>query len=204
MSECVKDALIFAQHIIIALDCLEEARAMQSIFSQEKYESQYKIAPHFYSTAYHAMLFQCQMEIAKLFDEGGHGAPYTFDRFKNKLCKSNEIGPSYIENYKLKKRIADKDLQAIKSRRNGYLAHSDEKYFDKPQILFSNEPVNSEAIKSLLLAMLTICNRVIFNSADYGPVHLYSTYNGDDFVKIFGCKTWYEQDAENYLDAKKR
>lgn len=71
MGEYVKDASIFAQHIIIALDCLEEARAMQSIFSQEKYESQYKIAPHFYSTTYHALLFQCQMEIAKLFDEGG-------------------------------------------------------------------------------------------------------------------------------------
>ena len=197
MSEYAKDASIFAQHIIIALDCLEEARAMQSIFWQEKYESQYKIAPHFYSTAYHALLFRCQVEIAKLFDENS----YRFAQFKNDLCRAKEIELSDCEEYTLREKIADKDLKAIRNRRNKVLAHSDKEYFNNPKELFDNEPVNLETIKPLLLTMLKICNRVIFNSSEYGPANLYSTYNGDDFVKLFGVKTWYEHDMEKHLHA---
>jgi len=63
-----QDARIFAQHIVIAIDCLDQSRAMVKIFCDPKFSSRYKDAPHFFRTAYHAMRFRFEIEIDKLFD----------------------------------------------------------------------------------------------------------------------------------------
>lgn len=88
-----QDACIFAQHIVIAIDCLDQSRAMDKIFSDPEFSSRYKDAPHFFRTAYHAMRFRFEIEVDKLFDPKSK----SFGSFKNRLIQNNMKKNSILE-----------------------------------------------------------------------------------------------------------
>lgn len=201
MDEYAERASMFAQRIVVALDCLEEARAMQKIFVQEKFRTQYQTAPHFYLTAYFAMLFRFQVDVAKLFDN--KTGTYSFECFKNELARAGKIKTQDAYEFKHKKDIADDDLTELRKRRNTFFAHTDKKYFNDPQCVFRNHPVSFDNIKQLLQIMLKICNQVIWDSSQHGSPCLYSTYNGDDFVKLFGYTTQSEKETEEFFNLLK-
>ena len=46
------DACIFAQHIVTAIDCADQSRAMVRMFCDPCNSPKYKIAPHFFRTTY--------------------------------------------------------------------------------------------------------------------------------------------------------
>lgn len=92
----LSDADIFAQHIVSAIDCLDQSNAMDRIFSDPKYLGAYREAPRFYRTAYLAMLFRAEMEVCKLFDQKGK----SFDSFKNELARNGLLRTDNGRDYK--------------------------------------------------------------------------------------------------------
>ena len=81
-----QDACIFAQHIVVAVDCMDQSRAMNKMFCNPSFSANYRIAPHFFRTAYHALRFRFEIEVSKLFDQKGK----SFDSFKNDLVRNRE------------------------------------------------------------------------------------------------------------------
>jgi len=189
------DARIFAQHIVIALDCINECKAMNQIFGEEKLTDLYKTAPVFFKTAYQAMRFRYQIETVTLFDNKG----CNFDEFKNSVSKKKLISPQYIEHYRQCRKIAEGELNNLHSRRNKVLAHSDREFFSTPDIFIEENPVDVQKIKALLLSMLKICNAVILHCTENGSAQLHSTAFGDDFVKLIGRKTEADIIADKFL-----
>lgn len=183
----LENASIFAAHIVVALDCLEEARAMNRIFSQEKYQSHLKTAPNFFKTAYHAMLYRFQMEVALLFEENSN--VISFLQFKNQLAQDHIIGKEQIEKFKSAYKDSKAVLGDISKKRNKYLAHLDKQYFNAPGPFIYYDMVDFDKLESLLRCMLYICNYVIMMSTKKGIARIQTTRNGDDFVKLFGYLT---------------
>lgn len=181
------DACIFAQHIVIALDCLDECRAMNKIFTSSQHKDQYRVARHFYRTAYHAMRYRFHMEVAKLFDS--HRDSEKFDHFKNRVYRAGLIDITDKSKYSELKGNAQKDIEVIKDRRNKIYAHSDKSVFNEPDQYLDEHPFDEEVIETLLHTMLYICNKVIIHLTKDIPAQLFSTNNGDDFVKLFGYET---------------
>lgn len=192
----LEDAYIFAQHIVIALDCLGECKAMNRIFTGE-HKHEYKKAPHFYRTAHQAMIYRFQMEVAKLFDDDNKAK--TFDEYKNLLFKNNVLSSSLSAEYKTLKKQADASLCEIKNLRNKILAHSDKEFFNTHDTFAEQHQYDIDAIEKLLKNMLCICNHVILKFTKEAPAPLFSVYNNDDFVKLFGYTTEAERELERWL-----
>lgn len=194
MSEqLLSDANIFAQHIVIAVDCLDQTRAMDKIFSSPEHSIQYKVAPYFYRTAFHAMRFRLEIEVAKLLDQHGK----SFDSFKNHLSRNGLIAAADLEKYNECLHKAQRDLRSIKNRRNKIHAHSDADYFNAPDIFSEEHPVNWNCVRELLLIMLHICNGVILRLTQEGIAPLRGIGNSDDFVRLFGYETAFEKLCNN-------
>lgn len=189
LEQLMVDADIFAQHIVIAVDCLDQTRAMDKIFSNPEYSAQYRVAPHFYRTAFHAMRYRLEMEIDKLFDQKSK----SFDSFKNNLSRNKLIADPEAEKYKECKHKAQGDLRAISDRRNKIHAHSDAGCFNNPDTFAEEHPVNWDCVRELLLIMLHICNGVILHLAQEGPAPLRGIGNSDDFIRLFGYETEFEK-----------
>lgn len=196
IDQYMDDARMFAQHIVVALDCLSQVQAMDQIFGQKKHQVDYRKAPHFYRTAYHAMLYRFQMEVIKLFDKDGDS--YTFPEFKNILYKNGLLTHQMGDDYEMCHKIAKKDIGAIRTRRNKDLAHPDKEWFNRPEQLYNENPLNFDRIDKLLQVMLLICDKILLQNSEYGPAQLYSTYNGDDFVKLFGYETRDEKETREF------
>lgn len=194
MVELVADAKIFAQHIVVALDCLGEMEAMRNIFTSQEHQEQYKKASHFYFTAYHAMQYRVQMIIANLFDNSGK----SFDTFKNTVCKNTSL--FNFSDYVNKKKAAQQDINAIRTIRNKFLAHPDKAYFNCPETVYDNNPFSFQTIEKLLFSMLCLCNKIILYYDKAVPAQLFSAYNRDDFIKLFGYKTEDDMHLESWLE----
>ncbi len=189
-----QDARIFAQHIVIAIDCLDQSRAMVKIFCDPKFSSRYKDASHFFRTAYHAMRFRFEIEIDKLFDTKSK----SFDSFKNHLIQNNMLSNEAAIAYKNAKREAKRDLKQIHTRRNKIQAHSDAKTFNDPDVFSEEHPFCEDNVRKLLICMLNICNRIIFTYTEIGIAQLYGLGNSDDFVRLFGCETDFDKQNREF------
>lgn len=181
------DACIFAQHIVAALDCLGECRAMNQIFTSPQHKDQYPVARHFYRTAYFAMRFRFHMEVAKLFDSDSHSE--SFPNFKNRAYHAGLIDATDKSKYSELKGNAQKDIDVIEERRNKIYAHSDKCVFNEPDQYLDEHPFDDKTIETLLYTMLFICNKVIIHLTKDIPARLFSADNNDDFIKLFGYET---------------
>lgn len=188
-------ANIFAQHIIKALDCLHEYNAMNTVFEQEENLKQFNIAPHFFLTAYHAMLFRFEIEVCKLFDENS----YSFNNFKNSLIKNNIIQKNEVEKYVVAYNVARNDIKEILNKRNKLNAHSDKDVFLTPDIYAEEHSYKSSNVNRLLYEMLWICNLTIQRQTTDGIPQIKGTDNGDDFLKLFGYETEAEIEYRNFF-----
>ena len=177
----LSDADIFAQHIVSAIDCLDQSNAMDRIFSDPKYLGAYREAPRFYRTAYLAMLFRAEMEVYKLFDQKGK----SFDSFKNELARNGLLRTDNGKDYKDAKKEAKNDIETIRLRRNKVQAHSDAEFFNNPDVFVENHAVQWSNIRNLLDCMLKICDWAIICCTQEGIGQTYSTINSDDFVQLF-------------------
>lgn len=124
--ENYKDAIVLSERILTALKCIYEVEAMNFIFDKDEHKDDWKVAPHFYSTAHQAMIFRFMVEVSKLFDND----TLNFDNFKNKICRANSYEKKIFEEYNLSIKIAKKDIQAIQDRRNKLLAHADNQFLN--------------------------------------------------------------------------
>lgn len=192
------EANIFAQHIVIAIDCLDQSHAMSKIFCDPRFSSRSKDAPHFFWTAYNAMRFRFEIEVNKLFDQNKKSK--SFDLFKDFLAQNNIVSPDYLAAYKNAKRAAKKDIDQIHVRRNQIHAHTDIKTFYNPDTFSEEHPFHGESIRKLLICMLNLCNMVIFNHTKVGAAQLYGISNSDDFVKLFGCETESDKRDKDILE----
>ena len=188
-NEVVHEACMFAQHIVVALDCMHETQAMSMIFANKANLPQFKIAPHFYLTSYHAMEYRMQLEIIKLFDKSSR----SFVNFEDDLKKNKWITETDIDQFESKWSLYENDIEAIRKRRNKVIAHSDAKYFRHPEIIFETNKIDLCHLEDLLQSMLGICNGIIQSYVKEGIPPLFSTFNGDDFVKLFDMETEAEQ-----------
>ncbi len=184
-----QDAHIFAQHIVIAIECMNQSCAMDRVFSDPECSSSYKIAPRFFRTTYHALRFRFEIEVSKLFDQKGK----SFDSFKNELTQNNLLRLDFAEAYKNAKQTAQKDIEQIRVRRNKIHAHSDIETFRNPDIFSEEHPFDWESIRKLLFSMLNICNWIILTQTKAEIPQLYGADNSDDFVRLFGCETEFEK-----------
>lgn len=184
-----QNAHIFAQHIVIAIDCMDQSCAMDKIFRDPRFSSKYKIAPYFFRTTYHALRFRFEIEVSKLFDQKSK----SFDSFKNGLVHDKLISAKETMAYKDAKQIAHGDLSQIRTRRNKIHAHSDSEVFDNPDIFSDEHPFCWENVRKLLICMLEICNLVIFKYTEEGIAQTYGIGNSDDFTRLFGCETEFEK-----------
>lgn len=190
-----QDACIFAQHIVIAIDCLDQSRAMDKIFSDPEFSSRYKDAPHFFRTAYHAMRFRFEIEVDKLFDPKSK----SFGSFKNRLIQNNMFSGEAAIAYKNAKQGAQKDLKQIHMRRNKIQAHSDVEAFNNPDVFSDEHPFCWDTVRKLLICMLNICNQVIFTYTKEGLSQPYGIGNSDDFVRLSGCETDFDKQNREFL-----
>ena len=190
----LSDADIFAQHIVIAIDCLDQSRAMDRIFRDPKHSGNFKDAPHFYRTAFWAMKYRFEIEVYKLFDKKGK----SFDNFKNLLTQNGLLSSSNAQLYKKRRSDAQCDLTAINNRRNKIRAHSDSEYFNNPSCLEDQNPIDYDCIRELLMIMLSICNGVILRLTDDVPANLHGIGNSDDFVRLFGYETEFDKIVHNF------
>lgn len=190
-----KEAHIFAQRIVIAINCMDQSCAMDRVFSDPQFSPKYKIAPHFFRTAYHALRYRFEIEVNKLFEQKSK----SFDNFKNQLSQISLIRSVDEEAYKRAKQIAKKDLEEIRIRRNKIHAHSDAETFCDPDIFSKQHPICMDVIRALLISMLNICNWVILCDTSTTLPQLYDFGNSDDFVRLFGCKTESEKQYNDLL-----
>lgn len=190
-----QDARIFAQHIVIAVDCMDQSSAMDRIFRDSRFSSTYRVAPHFFRTTYHALRFRFEVEVSKLFDQNGK----SFDSFKNDLIHNNIIPAKETTAYKNARQVAQKDLSQIHKRRNKIHAHSDSEVFGNPDVFSEENPFCWDNIRKLLIHMLYICNLTIFKYTEAGVAQTYGISNSDDFVRLFDCKTAFEKQCDKIL-----
>lgn len=185
-----KDSIILSERILSALYCIYEADAMSFVFNKPEHKADWKKASHFYITTYQALIFRFMIELCKLFDD----RTLNFNSFKNNLCKTG-YSQSLIDNYNILKKIASKDFEAIKQRRDKLLAHTDNEFisynsepFYDTQTFLKGKPYNCDTIIELLNLMLKICNQVI---VDYSGDRINCRFlaDEDDFKRLFGYET---------------
>lgn len=192
-----QNAHIFAQHIVTAIDCMDQSCAMDKIFRNPRFSSKYKIAPYFFRTTYHALRFRFEIEVSKLFDQKSK----SFDSFKNGLVHDSLISAKETTAYKDAKQIACGDLKQIRTRRNKIHAHSDSGVFDNPDIFSDEHLFCWENVRKLLICMLEICNWVILKYTEEGTAQIYGIGNSDDFIRLFGCETEFEKQVDKALES---
>lgn len=213
-TQLLSESRIFAQHIVIAIDCLDQSCAMDKIFTDSKHAAEFKAAPYFYRTAYHAMRFRFELEVNKLFDQESR----SFDSFKNDLSNyeknSQQEAASFTNglssgkrilqqkavSFKLAYKLAENDINVIRNRRNKIHAHSDANCFNDPDLFSEAHPFNRENIRKLLLSMLDLCNAVILCYTEEGIAQLHGIGNSDDFVKLFGYETTFKKQCDDILE----
>ena len=190
MKKTISEEIFFeaqkhAECIIEALDCINEVDAMYQIFGNDKHKDAFKKAPHFFTTVRQAMVYLYHIDISKLFDSDTN--VLSFIKFINFLQKEGYVKREAYINYKMHYRRAKADIDAIKSRRNKILAHTDREHAFNIHTFQKEHGFNLKRVNDLLAVMLDICNSVIFyySNAD-GPAELYSTIFCDDFVQLFG------------------
>lgn len=194
-TQLLSDSRIFAQHIVIAIDCLDQSCAMDKIFTDPKHAAEFKAAPHFYRTAYHAMRFRFELEVNKLFDQESR----SFDSFKNDLSNYEKNFQQEAASFKLAYKLAENDINVIRNRRNKIHAHSDADCFNDPDLFSEAHPFNQKNIRKLLLSMLGLCNAVILCYTEEGIAQLHGIGNSDDFVKLFGYETTFKKQCDDIL-----